>query len=320
MRVLVMGGTRFMGLAVVGELLDRGYETIVFNRGTRTPPWGRDVEAIYGDRDRAEDLVALEGLALDAVIDLSAYRPEQTALLLEVVGDVPHFVHCSTGAVYAPQSALPWPETTPYGPWTVWGEYARAKLACEKLLVATRSSSDATTLLRPPFVLGPANYVPREEFVLNRLLDDAEILLPGDGKAVQHFVSTKQIAEMFVNALERRSAGGIEAYNVAPHGNLASLEGFVLLCAEVAEREPRVRRLGRAAEERPFDPAECVFPFPNENYVLDGRAAEAAGIAPQDDSVRAMISRALESLVDAPDRRLWTRTAAELEYLRPADA
>src|SRR5437667_1532467 len=148
MDVLVMGGTRFMGPAVVRELLQRGHLVTVFNRGSRTILWDGPVREVVGDRDRVEDLAQLRDAAFDAVIDLSAYQPEQTMNLLAILGRTPRLVHCSTGAVYAPQAVLPWPETTPYGPWSVWGAYARSKLECENVLHEHRAPEQSTLLLR----------------------------------------------------------------------------------------------------------------------------------------------------------------------------
>ena len=85
---------------------------------------------------------------------------------------------------------------------------AKDELACELLLRERRSSATATTALRFPYVLGPRNYADREEFLFNRLLDGEEILLPGDGKAVQQFLSATQAAEAMVTALECFEEGG----------------------------------------------------------------------------------------------------------------
>ena len=305
-----------MGPEVVRELLARGHAVTVFNRGSRHPVWDGPVEQIVGDRDEPIELARLSDLHLDAIVDLSAYLPTQTASLLEIVGDVPRFVHCSTGAVYAPQPTLPWNEATPYGPWAaVWGTYAEAKLECENILRGSRSPSDETIFLRLPIVLGPLNYVPREEFVFNRLLDGAEILLPGDGKAVHQFLSTRQVGEAFANALDRPAGVGVIAYNVAPLDNLTSLEGFVSLCADTARVESRIRRLGGSSANQSFDAIDCVFPFPNENYILDGRAAERDGVAPNADPLNDILSRAFEALTQNSERRLWSRTQAENQYL-----
>ena len=314
MRILVMGGTRFMGVKLVERLLERGHEITVANRGSRRPGWSGRVAAIVGDRCDPAFLRRLAGHQFDGIVDFSAYTRAQTSTLLDVHGTVGRLVHISSGSVYAPQPTLPWAENTPYGPWALWGQYAVAKLACELELRKRRSDvSTATSVLRFPFVLGPRNYAPREEFVLNRLLDEAVILVPGDGKAVQQFVSVDQVAHTIVSCVEQFADGGWRAYNVASP-ELASLEGFVQVCARVASVDANVVAVGGGATgtDRPiFDAADCVFPFPNENYVLDVSASLAAGIAPPHVPLESMVAEALSALLDAPEARQWQRTGAE---------
>lgn len=308
-----MGGTRLIGLQVVRHLLDDGHDVVLFNRGTRDVAFQRQVEHVLGDRDDRGALTQLASLDIDAAIDLSAYTAAQTSLLLDVVGEVGRFVHCSTGAVYRPQPVMPWDEGTPDGPWSLWGTYAAEKLGSELVLRQRRTSEVTTLVLRLPYVLAPGNYAPREEFVLNRLLDGEEVYVPGDGKAVQQFISSAQVGYAFAAALRHEAQPGTTPYNVAGH-ELVSLEGFVDLCASVAGVESRRRAVGggpTGTGERVFAATHPVFPFPNENYVLDTTAGERAGIAPPHESVRDMVAAALEFLVDHPERRQWQRTRAE---------
>jgi 2'-hydroxyisoflavone reductase len=317
MKVLVMGGTRFMGLAAVLELLQCGHEVTVFNRGTRAVRWTAHVTELHGDRNDPGAMDQLRGLRFDGVIDLSAYTTAQTEKLLAVLPEVPRLVHCSTGAVYSPQPVLPWPESTPYGPWSLWGEYAREKLGCERTLKASRRPELATTILRLPYVLGPENYADREEFVLNRLLDRAEILIPGDGQAVQQFVSTRQVGQALVAALEAFADGGWRAFNIGSP-DFVSLQGFVTICAQLCGVSPNGRFLGGSptgTSGESFNPGDAVFPFPNVNYVLDVSASAEAGIAPSGQSVPAMVADAFEALMATPKRRSWSRTRAELSLI-----
>ncbi len=315
MKVLVMGGTRMLGLHTVAELVHRDHEVIVFNRG-RTPgslPAG--VRAIRGDRDVAAELVQIASERPEGIVDFSAFTARQTELLLDVAPEVPRYVHCSTGAVYRPDPLLPWSEhATPTGPWSLWGTYAHDKLQAEVTIRERRADSDqATTLLRPPYVLAPGNYADREEWVLNRLVDDAEIFVPGDGRSVSHFVSARQVAILAVNALESFADGGLRVFNVAEPSAVASAHGFVDLCAEIVGKPARVRSVPRA--EGSFDRDNAVFPFPGENYLLDTRAAQAAGIQPPAETLPAMLLAAFEYLMAHPERRAWTRSSAEQALL-----
>jgi nucleoside-diphosphate-sugar epimerase len=317
MNILAMGGTRFMGIAVVRRLLDHGHSVTVFNRGTRAVSWPSPVAELKGDRNDPAAVAVLRNLTLDGVVDMSAYTPLQTQNLLAVAGSVPRFVHCSTAGVYTPQLVLPWPEETPYGPWELWGQYAADKIACERVLRAARPERLATTAIRIPYVLGPLNYEDREEFVLNRLLDGGEVLVPGDGQAVQQFVSSEQVAYAMVAALETLAGGGWRAFNIASPG-FTSLVGFVQICAEVAGTSARVRCVGGGPTgdgSRSVNRANPLFPFPNVNYVLDLQASIRAGIAPPAVSLASMIDSALEALQARPERRVWMRTSLERAYL-----
>ena len=184
MRTLVMGGTRFLGIEVVEALLRAGHEVVIFHRGSRAPAWSRPVGQVLGDRTDAADLARLAALEADAILDLSAYTRAQTELLLDAVPGVPRLIHVSTVNVYRPSPLLPWPEDTPCGPHPLWGTYAVEKIGCELALRERRLPSLSTVAVRFPLVLGPGNYIAREEFVLNRLLDNEPILLSGDGQAV----------------------------------------------------------------------------------------------------------------------------------------
>jgi nucleoside-diphosphate-sugar epimerase len=153
--------------------------------------------------------------------------------------------------------------------------------------------------------------------VLNRLLDGAEILIPGDGQAVQQFVSTRQVGHAMVAALETFDSGGWRAFNVGSPA-FTSLLGFVQVCADVAGVNPVVRFVAggpTGGEGNVFNPANAVFPFPNVNYVLDLEASRAARIAPPPVPLSAMIREALDVLRARPERRSWSRTAAELGHL-----
>lgn len=315
MRVLVMGGTRMMGDATVRHLLHAGHQLTVFNRGSRTPEWADQVTELRGDRDEPESLRRISDLDVDTVVDFSAYRGAQSEALVDVLPPGVHLVHCSTGAVYDPVPQLPWAEDSPIGPWTLWGEYAREKLATESAVRGAVTDGRVVTIFRLPYVLGPRNYAPREEFVLNRLLDNAEILLPGDGKAIQHFITAEQVGEA-VALLVGRRPDDVEVYNIAdPHG-LCTTQGFVQLCAEAAGVEVRTRSVpGPAGADGPFNAGDCVFPFPNEAYLLDVSHAAAHGVLPASRPLASAIELALEALLSEPERRVWQRTATERLFL-----
>jgi nucleoside-diphosphate-sugar epimerase len=318
MRTLVMGGTRFLGVQVVEELLRAGHQVTVFHRGNRTPTWDKPVVHVHGDRNNPADLAKLTALQPDAVLDLSAYTGVQTALLLDALPATPRLVHTSTVNVYQPQPLLPWPEQTPYGPHPLWGSYAVEKIACEMLLRQHRPAPLTTVVIRFPLVLGPGNYIAREEFVLNRLLDDELILLPGDGQAVHQYVWIAHAARALARAVEL-DGPGFQPFNVASRRCITSLEGFVQICAEVSGTTPRMRTIGggpTGEDLAVFNGVDCVFPFSNENTVADLSVADTAGLLDPFVPLHEMIETALRHLRAEPGRRSWTRTSAEQRVLQ----
>ena len=317
MRTLVMGGTRFLGVEVVEQLLGAGHDVTVFHRGSRTPQWSRPVTHVHGDRTVPADLAALADLHVDAVLDLSAYMQTQTELLLDALPAVERFVHVSTVNIYRPSPLLPWPEETPYGPHPLWGGYAVEKIGCERTLRARRPDPASTVAIRFPLILGPGNYIAREEFVLNRLLDGETLLLPGDGQAVHQYVWLPHAARALVRALDL-PGDGFRALNVASRRCITSLEGFVEICAEVSGTTPHVRTVGggaTGADLPVFNGVDCVFPFSNENTVADLSKADAAGLIAEFVPLHTMIAGALEHLLGRPGGRRWTRTKAEQHVL-----
>lgn len=101
--LLVVGGTRFLGPAVVQAALERGYEVTLFNRGKSNPELFPELEKLVGDRDTG-DLAALEGREWDVVVDTSAYLPAHARQMGRLLADhVGHYVMISTCSVYAPR-------------------------------------------------------------------------------------------------------------------------------------------------------------------------------------------------------------------------
>lgn len=317
LELLVMGGTRFAGRAIVERALREGHAVTVVHRGNFPSAFSAPVRELRGDRSAPETLYALAAREFDAVIDLSGYKEAQVRLLAGALPEVPLWINISTAAVYEPQPTFPWGEETPLGPSKLWGDYAREKLAAEQALQETRAPRTATVSLRLPYVLGPCNYAPREEFVFNRLLDGEQILLPGGGAALIQFIHVEQLAATVVAIAERGSDSGFVPVNVGTR-EYASLEGFVKLSAQLCESAPRLRAVDGGATgtgELAFNASDCVFCFPNDPYVLDTTRLESLGLQIPQMSLAEMLEGALRALLADPSRRQWQRTSAERRLL-----
>jgi nucleoside-diphosphate-sugar epimerase len=272
-RVLLLGGTRFVGRHVARLLLDAGAEVTLLARGQTGEPIP-GAALVLGDRSMPDGLAGLGDRRFDSVLDLSGYFSDWTRTAADALaGRVGHYVFVSSGAVYRPSPELPWPETTPYGPIPIWGRYGEEKVASERLLWdAYAEGRFGVTCFRFPFILGPGNFADRESFVFSRLEAGRPILLPGGGTALNQFVYAPDVARALVAALERPDVAAGESYNCTYERAITN-RGWVELCAEVLGLEARIvpideAALGVAAET--VDLTNIVFPYPAEHYVLDG--------------------------------------------------
>ncbi|HEY1175138.1 MAG TPA: NAD-dependent epimerase/dehydratase family protein [Phytomonospora sp.] len=266
MRVLLLGGTRFIGRRVASRLLD-GHAVTLLNRGS-DPLWDRDLRRVTADRtDAAATAAAMSG-DYDVVVDISGTRPGHLAGALGFPG---RYVYLSSAAVYDPASAgLPYRESDPAGGDPVWGGYGHDKAACERLL--TGAYGERLTVLRPPYVYGPFNDLPRESFVWARLLRGEPVFVPGDGDTLIQFCHVDALAEVVAAAVEERLNPGV--YNVA-ESTPYSLAAWVRILGEAA---------GTAALMSPVDDrrveAREYFPFRDLDLVLDTTLIDASGVLP----------------------------------------
>src|SRR5207248_5042543 len=128
LKLLVLGGTQFVGRAVTEIALERGHELTLFHRGRTNPDLFPEAEHLHGDRDH--DLAALEGRSFDAVVDTSGYVPRAVRASVDALADT-HYVFVSTISVYADFARGPDEES----PVHLRGDgYGELKAACEREL------------------------------------------------------------------------------------------------------------------------------------------------------------------------------------------
>ena len=215
MSVLVIGGSRFVGLHTVSILLKDGYQVTTLNRGTTEQP--PDVRHLKCDR---KDLLRLKSISekedFDAVLDITAQEPEDTEAMISIFdGRIERFVHCSTGAVYEEKWEFPVFEEDSIMSWTGSRTYPENKSQCERLLLkAFEERGFPVTILRPTVIYGPHNYLYREAYVFDRAEARRPIPVPGDGTSVTHVVHVDDVAKGFAAALRSKAAVG-QVYNIA---------------------------------------------------------------------------------------------------------
>ena len=214
MRILVLGGTQFLGRHVVDAALDRDHTVTLFNRGQTRPGLYPDVEKLRGDRDG--DLGALAGLSFDAVVDTSGYVPRIVAATLDALGDVGHYTFVSSVSAYAsleepanedaPTAVLEEETEVFRGP-----AYGALKALCEETV---RSRFPEAFIPRPGLIVGPWDPTGRFTYWPERFLDPGPVLAPAPPSAAAQVIDARDLAVWIVDAAESRLGGTFNA--VAP--------------------------------------------------------------------------------------------------------
>jgi 2'-hydroxyisoflavone reductase len=227
-RLLVLGGTKFLGRAIVEAALGRGHELTLFNRGETNPELFPDVEKLRGDR--TADLSALEGRSWDAVIDVAGYVPKIVRRSAELLRDSGRYVFVSSISVYA-NFDEPWDESGPLaelGDAPVdelaedYSNYGPLKALCEAEVEDVFGGR--ALIVRPGLIVGPNDPTGRFTYWPHRLARGGEILAPAPPERLAQFIDVRDLAEWTVGAIERELSGVFNATSEGiPWGEL--LEG-----------------------------------------------------------------------------------------------
>ena len=232
LKILVLGGTRFLGPAIVDHAVARGHEVTLFNRGKSNPHLYPDLEKLRGDRGSPPsqrnpkgtepDLKALEGREWDAVIDTSGYWPEQMTWACELLKEkVKQYVFISTISVYPGfgRSNVEITEETPtevkkreeYERWEYGAFKALAELKAEELMPGR------VTNIRPGLIVGPQDSSDRFTWWPVRVHRGGEILAPGDPDGHCQFIDVRDLGAWSVTCVEQGTVGVYNATGFKGH-------------------------------------------------------------------------------------------------------
>jgi 2'-hydroxyisoflavone reductase len=218
-RLLILGGTQFIGVHMTQLALKRGYRVTLFNRGKTHAGLFPQVEKLRGDRNGQLD--ALKGRGWDAVIDDSGFVPRHVRLSAELLAPhVQRYVFVSSISAYA-SFAKPIDESSPLG--TIEDEsvekvtettYGPLKALCEKAVEA--AMPHGAIVLRPGFIVGPYDPTDRFTYWPARAARGGEMLTPGNPAQRIQFIDARDLARFTLDAIERDLTG---AFNlVTPPG------------------------------------------------------------------------------------------------------
>lgn len=219
MRILLIGGTRFLGRALVEAALARGHQLTIFHRGLTNPGLfsgaSPQVEALFGDRDGG--LGGLSGRTWEAAIDTCGYVPRivrQSAQLLS--GSVGGYAFISSMSVYADVSQPGLDETAPVGRLVdesieeVTGEtYGPLKALCEG--VVERAFPGQALVIRPGLIVGPHDPTDRFTYWTQRVAEGGEVLASGRPERPIRFIDGRDLAGWIIRMVEDGKAGTFNA-------------------------------------------------------------------------------------------------------------
>ncbi|REK92150.1 NAD-dependent epimerase/dehydratase family protein [Streptomyces inhibens] len=276
MRILILGGTSFVGRAIVEDALRTGAEVTLFGRGKTGAGLFPGLTRLIGDRDTG-DYAALRDGSWDAVVDVSGYVPRHVGQAMDALGDrVERYLFISSHAVYARTGVAPGStEDTPRRPPVrdteeLYDEtYGRLKVACEDDVLARYGAR--ATIVRPGKVAGP--YDPSDTFTYwaRRAARGGRVALPADpGQPVQ-IIDSRDLARLVVQLLADDRPGAFHAVGPAEP---VTLGGLIETCARVAGSQVEIVRV--SAEGAP-----PMFPLVRPDWPTQQRnpaRARAAGL------------------------------------------
>lgn len=261
MRILIMGGTRFIGVYLTKVLIDRGHEVILFNRGNNPAPV-EGVSQIQGDRKDANQLKEkLSGESFDAIFDNNGRELSDTQPLVEIFNDqIEHFVYVSSAGVYLKSSQMPHREGDPVDP----NSRHKGKHHTEAYLA---ESGIPWTSIRPVYIYGPQNYNDLEAWFFDRLVRDRPIPIPGNGKFITQFGHIQDLALAMASVLGNETAVG-KIYNVSGD-RYVTFDGLAYACAEAAGKSLEdIKLVHYDPEEFDFGKRKA-FPVRQQHFFAD---------------------------------------------------
>ena len=237
MKLLIIGGTQFLGRHLTTAALEGNHEVTLFNRGNH--PSMANVETIVGDRNR--DLHKLRGRHWDAVVDTCGFLPDNVRAVAEASDSVERYVFISSVSAYADFSVVGVDEAAPLkslnsdqlaeanaidssGPSSAvnYGKlYGGLKALCEA--AAEEVMPGRVLNIRPGLIVGPDDYTDRFTYWVVRTAGGGEVLAPARPECPVQFIDVRDLAEWIVRMLERKATGVYNANGLPGVTTMASL-------------------------------------------------------------------------------------------------
>ena len=234
LKILILGGTNFLGPHLTEELQERGHEVTVFNRGTKDP--SPNVEMLQGNRDG--DLDALKNRRWDAIIDTSGHLPRVVEASSKILATATkHYTFISSISVYENFHAFGIDENYPLAKLedekneeTNEKTYGALKASCEKVIAQHFPDH---LIIRPGLIVGPLDPTNRFSYWPLRVMEGGEILAPGSPTQPLQFIDVRDLAKWVVSMIERHETG---IYNATGPASPLSFEELLKECAQISNK------------------------------------------------------------------------------------
>ena len=245
MNLLIIGGTRFLGLHLVDSALGRGHSLTLFNRGKSNPGLFPELETIQGDREH--DIAKLSARTWDAVIDTCGYVPRIVRLsaagLEQSVG---RYVFISSISVFANFSKVGMDESDPVGKLEdesveeITGEtYGPLKALCEK--VVQDIYAERALIVRPGLIVGPNDPTDRFTYWPVRVARGGDVLAPEKPEVPVQIVDVRDLSDFIIKLIEEKASG---IYNATGPDYELTFGDMLEKCRQVADSDANIRWAG----------------------------------------------------------------------------
>ncbi len=216
MKILIIGGTRFVGRHIVNTVRARGHEIVIFNRGKTNPVLFRRLVNIRGDRETDLHLLTERW---DAVVDTCGYLPRLVRLSAEALKErVGQYVFISSVAAYANFQKIGIKENAALGTLKDANveelndaTYGPLKALCEKAVQDVYGPR--SLILRPGVIVGPHDPTDRFAYWLTRIARGGDVLTPDGPGALTQFIDARDLAEFAVRLIEMNVSGAFNVVN-----------------------------------------------------------------------------------------------------------
>ncbi|SFF96260.1 Nucleoside-diphosphate-sugar epimerase [Halopelagius inordinatus] len=248
---LVVGGTRFIGRHLVSDLVENGYDVVIFNRGNHDNPFEDDARVRHVEGDRTDDGALRSANAAvepDAVFDCVAYKPREVVAATEIFSNADAYVYVSSGAAYGAEEIPKREGITELCPCSddqltddSAESYGPRKAEGDRVVFDAASRGVDAMSVRPTIVYGPHDYTERLDYWIDRVENYDRVVVPGDGTNVWHRAYVEDVATALRLVAEEGEAG--TAYNVGDRRAL-TLEETVHEIADAAGTDVEVVHAG----------------------------------------------------------------------------